>query len=191
MGRYVAQVGRAFPCDEAIDPDPLVQMIETNLGELTGGFAPGLRPALAAARPRLASVPAAAIDGRMLPHEWIAGPGGLTKVDALDHHRDHFFPGFQHPAWDLAAVSVECDHDAAATASMLHAFEENGGDRRARALLPFYQLAYAAFRVGYFTTAGQQQDASRYSQCALNAAACFTASSKSPRKQIARSSMNT
>lgn len=29
------------------------------------------------------------------------------KVDALDHHADHFFPGVQDAGWDLAAAVFE------------------------------------------------------------------------------------
>jgi hypothetical protein len=88
------------------------------------------------------------------------------------------------------------------SAAMRRAFERESGDRSLGRRLPFHELAYAAFRFGYATLAAETlagtDDAARfaraanfYSQCALNAAACLTASAKSPRKQMARSSMNT
>ena len=48
-----------------------------------------------------------AIDGRMLPHEWLETRMAIVKADALDHHDDHFFPGCQDIAWDIAGASVE------------------------------------------------------------------------------------
>jgi hypothetical protein len=47
------------------------------------------------------------LDGRMLPHEWLITEAGYKKTDALDHHDDHFFPGAQDIAWDLAGAAVE------------------------------------------------------------------------------------
>jgi hypothetical protein len=138
----------------------------------------------------------------MLPHEWIRTPRGLAKVDALDHHAGHFLPGPQSPAWDLAGAAIEMGMNEPQSEAMLRAFERESGDRSLRASLPFHELAYAAFRFGYATLSSQTlagtddgvrfaRAAEFYSQCALKAVACFTASAKSPRKQIARSSMNT
>ena len=190
VGHYVARVAALFPAEAAVDADAVIAMAATNVREIDDKAAASVMPALYAIRPRLAASGAAAIDGRMLPHEWIATGSGPLKVDALDHHRDHFFPGLQHPAWDLAAAATEFAWPAGAIERMLRAFERDGGDRSARDLLPFYALAYAAFRTAYVSLRGATARA-RYSQCALNAAACFSASSKSPRKQIARSSMKT
>jgi hypothetical protein len=192
----VARVAHAFPRDATVDPDPLFEMVETNLRELDAGAEGTERVthALEDVRPMLRAARIAELDARMLPHEWIAPDAGAStavKVDALDHHGDHFFPGPQHPAWDLAAAVVEFDGSREWTDVLLRAFESSGGDREARRLLPFYTLAYAAFRAGYATLSGLDRARARYSQCALKLAACFTASAKSPRKQMARSSMNT
>ncbi len=48
-----------------------------------------------------------AIDGRMLPHEWVTDGGRLMKVDALDHPADDFLPGCRDIAWDVAGACVE------------------------------------------------------------------------------------
>ena len=193
IGHYIGRVAVVFDRREPISTQPLQEMIRHNLrnvvDDLEGLTFPG-------------EVAAAAIDGRMLAHEWVRTARGLVKVDALDHCRDHFFPGPQSAAWDLAAAAVEMDLTAAQTAAMLDRFEGAGGERAASRLFDFYRLAYSAFRLGYARLAAESLDgtpdaqrfaqlARRYSQCALNAAACFTASSKSPRKQIARSSMKT
>jgi hypothetical protein len=192
IGRYIARVSRAFAVRQAADTVTLGRMIETNLG--------GIMPCVSIDPP--ADVPAAALDGRMLPHEWIRTDRGLVKVDALDHHADHFLPGPQSPAWDLAGAEIELGMSSAVAKAMVEAFARESGDRLAEGLLPFYRLAYAAFRFGYATLAAETlagtDDALRfaraarvYSQCALKAAACCTASAKSPLKQMARSSMKT
>jgi len=93
--------------------------------------------------------PAVALDGRMLPHEWIVSGSGFVKTDALDHHRDDFFPGAHDIAWDVAGVAVEFDLDAAAQASLLERYRGYAGDHRVEERLPFYRLAYLAYRVGY------------------------------------------
>ena len=181
IGMYIARVASAFPDGSNADTKTLVRMIETNLKDVV--------PRLHIHPP--ADLPAAALDSRMLAHEWIRTAHGLVKVDALDHHAGHFLPGPQSPAWDLAGAGIELQMNDAQQQAMLTAFERAGGDRAAVAALPFYRLAYSAFRLGYATLASETlagtddaarfaRAAERYSQCALNAAACFTTSSKSP-----------
>jgi hypothetical protein len=79
----------------------------------------------------------------------------LLKVDALDHGHDHFFPGPQNPAWDLAAASLELGLSDAGTRRMMHAYRRISGDTAAEARVPAYQLAYAAFRAGYASMAAE------------------------------------
>ncbi len=113
-------------------------MIAVNVAE---GLGPDAIPGgLERWRPALADAGTVAIDGRPQVHEWIANAGGLCKVDALDHHADHFFPGCQDLAWDVAAAVAETGIAAGVLAP---------ADRR----LPFYAVAYAAYRLGYATLA--------------------------------------
>jgi hypothetical protein len=63
----------------------------------------------------------------MLAHEWIRTTEGLAKVDALDHHRDHFFTGVQSPAWDLAGAIVEMLIDGEGCRAMLREYEREAG----------------------------------------------------------------
>lgn len=167
VGTYLGTVARAFPRQERADAAALAQVIETNLRELVGDDAVRRVDLLVNEAPR--DLPSAYIDGRMLAHEWIradasdrrhtsdarrpGGANGLVKVDALDHARDHFYPGPQSPAWDLAAASLELGMDGAEELAMLDAFERVSRDRRARDALAFYKIAYAAFRGGYASMA--------------------------------------
>jgi hypothetical protein len=89
------------------------------------------------------------LDARMFPHEWIETSTGYLKVDPLDHHDDHFFPGPQDIAWDVAGTIVEFQLDSAAENYFLECYERNSADRNISTRLPFYRLAYLAFRFGY------------------------------------------
>src|SRR5262249_51886436 len=93
VARYLAFLRREFTTGAAADTRTLAEMIEVNSGRAWN------RP--------LPDAPAVALDGRMLPHEWIETRAGFVKTDALDHCDDHFFPGPQDIAWDLAAFSIE------------------------------------------------------------------------------------
>jgi len=93
--------------------------------------------------------PKVAVDGRMLPHEWIATPRGLFKVDALDHHDDDFWPGCRDIAWDVAGTIVEFGFEGSAREFFIAAYERAAKDRTIRRRLPLYEAAYLAYRVGY------------------------------------------
>ncbi|UJR83457.1 hypothetical protein [Sandaracinus amylolyticus] len=103
--------------------------------------------ALPLARPVIA-------DGRLAPHEWIAGPDEtVRKVDAISHGDDHFLPGPCDVAWDLAGAIVEWDLDRAHTAALLDRYVGTTGDRDARARVPAWTIAYLAFRTAWLAMA--------------------------------------
>ncbi|MGI9090036.1 MAG: hypothetical protein ACR2GG_02900, partial [Gemmatimonadaceae bacterium] len=101
-----------------------------------------------------------ALDGRMLPHEWLRSGDTLIKTDATDHHDDHFFPGTQDIAWDLAATAVEFKLDDRAERYLLERYSAASGDRHIAERVPFYRIAYLAHRVGYATLASETLDPS-------------------------------
>jgi hypothetical protein len=129
--RYLAQVAREFATGRTADTARLAEMIEHNTGR-----------AWTAAPPQ---GPEVVLDGRMLPHEWLETPDGIVKTDALDHGDDHFYPGPQDIAWDVAAFGVEfgCQE------RIVEAYTQASGDQDAAARVPFYRAAYLAFRRGY------------------------------------------
>lgn len=155
IGAYIGQIARAFPTSESVDTEALALMIETNVRELTGHTSPAFADDVRERAKTLDGLAAAEIDGRVLPHEWIRAGAGLTKVDALDHYRDHFFPGVQGAAWDLAAALVEFDMDDRCAFALVRAFERASEDPASAHHLAFYQLAYTAFRGGYLTMAAE------------------------------------
>ncbi len=128
------------------------------------GFALDLR--LEAERP-------AVCDGRMQPYKWRQlGNDHWVKLDASTHGDDHFFPGPADIAWDLAAVCVEWQLDAHDREFFLSEYRRRSGDNAA-ARLQAYEIAYAAFRLGWSRMAASavcgtddegrvRQDALRY-----------------------------
>ncbi len=147
--RYLAFLRREFRLGRAADAQPLAEMIANNTG-----------------RPWCGPLPAAeavALDARMLPHEWLETAGGYLKTDALDHHDDHFLPGPQDIAWDLAAFAVEFGSGGE---YLLERYRRESGDRTIASRLPFYRAAYLAFRLGYADLAieslGGCADATRF-----------------------------
>lgn len=149
--RYVSVIAERFATGQCDDIDELREMIQTNAGE--GGIAVALEPlapcGLAASTQRVA------VDGRMMPHEWIETASGFRKIDALDHHDDDFFPGCRDIAWDVAGVCVECDLDREASTYFVGRYRSLARDVGITHRLPFYQAAYAAYRLGYARMAAE------------------------------------
>ncbi|MDQ6758533.1 MAG: hypothetical protein M3Z32_01550 [Acidobacteriota bacterium] len=135
VAEYLAFRSKHFPTGDATRPQELLEMIEVNAG-IAGLELPE---------------PAAAVitDGRLLPHEWVGG----SKTDALDHGDNHFFPGPTDIAWDIAALKVELGMDIA------YEYAQLSGDRGIAQRLPFYDVAYRAFRSGYGKMFGLKQEA--------------------------------
>jgi hypothetical protein len=149
---YAAYLARTFPAGRPADVDSLHRIVEVNLA----AAAPSMRAApIERGRAAVRDTEATALDGRMLVHEFIAGAGRFVKVDALDHAADHFYPGPQDIAWDLAALEAELGLDDAGSAALLGAYRRASGDVRIGRRMPFYRLAYAAFQIGYATLSSQ------------------------------------
>lgn len=149
LARYLAFVAGTFPVGGGADVDGLREMVRVNVGE---AFGPALAERAARAerwRAALGDAPAVALDGRMLPHEWLVSAEGLLKTDALDHHDDHFYPGCQDIAWDLAATIAEFELGGEAASFLVERYRALSGDRRVASRLPFHRVAYLAARLGY------------------------------------------
>jgi hypothetical protein len=146
IAAHVAYLSRACPARRAPGLDEVQHMIETNAREADPSIAV---PPLAAWGSAIRDAPAAAIDGRMLAHEWIRTRSGFLKTDALDHSADHFFPGTQDPAWDLAGAAAEFELSPAAARMLVDRYAQRSGDRGVRSRVLFHEVAYAAFSLGY------------------------------------------
>jgi hypothetical protein len=144
LAEYLAFRRREFAAERSITFDQMAEMIAFNAGGDLGEF-----------RSQFEDRPATAIDGRMMPHEWIETAPGWLKCDSVDHCCDHFFPGFADIAWDLAGASVEFRLSSEDRDSLLGAYRAASGDRVSDGLLQFYEVAYLAFRIGYVSMAAQ------------------------------------
>ncbi len=106
------------------------------------------------------------VDSRMLPHEWLRTPKGYVKTDVTDHHDDHFYPGDDHLTWDVAGARVEFGFSAGASRWLSEWTGKAIGDPALARRLPFYTVAYLAYRIGYATlaaeTLGESSDAHRF-----------------------------
>ncbi len=155
MARYLAFLEDTFPAQPSVDYDALLEMILVNVSEGLGQEWHSKLGGLDKFRNALADAGATALDARMLPHEWLAVSGRFCKTDSVDHHDDHFYPGCQNIAWDLAGTCVEFDLAPAEQSYLVDRYHHHSGDRNANARLPFYLIAYLSFRLGYATMAAQ------------------------------------
>ena len=158
IATYASRIAELFTDPQETDLDGLQEMIEVNMREAFGPESGRILQRVAACRQQIPSSGAVAVDGRMLPHEWLESPAGLVKIDALDHHDDHFYAGATDIAWDLAAATVEFDLEPGAAALLLSTYAAASGDVRIGQRLPFYRFAWLAFRLGYATLARDTLD---------------------------------
>ncbi len=137
--------------EQRIDFDALVELIEVNLREVLGRAA----PSLASYRRAIEDGTPVRIDGRLHPHEWVRTAERWIKLDGFDHHADHFYPGGQDLAWDLAGVAAE--HGLELREEVLRRLEGNGIERTPSpaARIHFYDVAYGACRAGYAQVAAE------------------------------------
>ncbi len=89
------------------------------------------------------------IDGRMLPHEWISTQSGYFKTDCVDHAFDQFFPRSQDISWDIAGACIEFGFDRQQRDYLIERYQSLTKDSRVCWKLPYYSIAYLAFRLGY------------------------------------------
>jgi hypothetical protein len=155
LASYLAFVAREFPAKSAtVAPASMLDMVDVNARALLGesdGAAVGRTMRTYAST--LENATPIALDGRMLPHEWIAMSGAVLKIDATDHGDDHFFPGPGDIAWDLAGTAVEFRLDDAARRHLTGTYARLTGDD-VSGRIAAYELAYLCFRGGYASMAG-------------------------------------
>lgn len=167
IGDYLAHLATHHPGQRTVGAEALGDMMRVNVEEGLGKRWRGRLERAAAFRdPPLG--PAVAIDGRLQAHEWVRTGTGLVKLDGVDHHADHFFPGDQDIAWDVAGAGVELALDADARRALVALVAERARDRDLARRLPFHALAYLACRLGYATlardTLGESDDGRRFAR---------------------------
>lgn len=151
--RYLGHLGQRFVTGRPAEPEALLEMVRTNVVEGLGSSRFDRLAGMERTVRAFGEVPAVAVDARLMPHEWLRTAEGCLKTDALDHHADHFFPGTADIAWDVAGLGVEFGLETGVQTEVAEAVGHASRDRALPARLPFYRVAYAAFRLGYATMA--------------------------------------
>jgi hypothetical protein len=151
----MAYIRRTFSTPDRAATADLLEMTRVNLTEGLGTAKTAAAIDWLNAEAYWIDEAAVAVDGRMQPHEWIESHGGLVKVDGLDHHDDHFFPGPTDVAWDVVAAICELGLDAGAASSLVEQYRAQSGDRTIGYRLAFYHVAYLASRLGYASMAAE------------------------------------
>ncbi|MBA3345272.1 MAG: hypothetical protein H0T44_08220 [Gemmatimonadales bacterium] len=153
MARYLAHLRTHYRREPAAAPN-LQEMMEVNTGEALGTS--GMRALATRLRSSTQAIEApVALDGRMLPHEWLRTSQGYLKVDVADHHDDHFLPGCQDIAWDVAGTCVEFDLRGDERRGFVERYRRAAGDWSIGPRLRFHAVAYLCFRVGYASLAAK------------------------------------
>lgn len=147
--RYLSLIADLFPLSQRVNWHTLLEMLNVNTQESLGSDWESALDGLQRYEVLVAGRPCTAIDGRMLPHEWIHTQQGLVKIDALHHHCDHFFPQCQDIAWDIAGTIAECGLNSDGAEFLVSRLSEYRGDAELSLRLPFYRCAYLAYRTGY------------------------------------------
>ncbi len=160
MARYLAFRRKAFPATRRRSFDEMIDMIRINISEGVGESGCDRLDRLEQCRGFFEEETPVAVDGRMLPHEWLQTPHGYLKADGIDHHDDHFFPGCQDIAWDLAGGCVEFGFGIPEERRFVEQYQSLTQDRSVRDRLAFYKVAYLAYRLGYVSLAAEALDPS-------------------------------
>ena len=158
IARYIAARARLFPAAPH-DGAPVARLHEMMRRNVSLGLGEDAVRALGAWEPRLdrleRRVRRVRTDNKLDRHEWLRVPGGaLLKTDALDHHQGHDLIGCQDIAWDAAGAIAEFDLGPEDSNELIRMLARAG---RAidRELLSFCRVAYAAFRFGQASLAGE------------------------------------
>jgi hypothetical protein len=163
VAAYLAHLSLEHTAEPSVTDENLRELIAVNLAE---GFPSYANPQQSLPSSSWLERPVA-LDGRMLAHEWLRTSDGILKLDAMDHHDDHFFPGCQDIAWDVAAAVFELELQGQARGHLVNRYCRLSGDRSITSRLHHYGIAYLAFRLGYATLAasvlGQTPDGIRFS----------------------------
>ncbi len=160
MGRYLAFIANEFPAShrDGMSFDDTCEMIHRNVSLALGEEWAAKLVATSKLEEYGSVVDDArivAVDGRMLPHEWLRTPRGYLKTDAVDHHADQFFPRCRDIAWDICGAGIEFALDRASFDHLVAVYAEHAMDPDLPRRLPFYSIAYLAYRLGYASFAAQ------------------------------------
>ncbi|NLE00332.1 MAG: hypothetical protein GX640_10700, partial [Fibrobacter sp.] len=145
--KYLEFVNYNFKAEQRVSFDKMIEMIYYNVEQGIGSRFLFKVEKIAKEYKNLYEEDVVAVDGRLLPHDFIKGEQGYIKVDHLEHHADQFFHGSQNIAWDVAGFCVEFGLTENSRRMVISRFKyvDNFIDKK----LPFFLIAYSACRLGY------------------------------------------
>ena len=100
--KYLLFIQKTMGASLQVSYDQMFEMIYTNVKE---GMGENWCRCLEKFTPETSSLyeeVAVAIDGRMMPHDFLKTGNRFVKVDHIEHHSDQFFHGVQNICWDIA-----------------------------------------------------------------------------------------
>ncbi|MBA2355008.1 MAG: hypothetical protein H0V80_10110 [Acidobacteria bacterium] len=153
LARYLPFRRGAFGTGERADVDGLLTLLRSNVRELWGSRYDAALSTAERVAAQTPPQPATIVDGRLQPWEWVATRDGLLKVDAVEHGDDHFQPGPQDCAWDVAGALSEFAWTAAERAELIATLTAALRDPGLPQRLPWMVPAYLATRVGFASMA--------------------------------------
>ncbi|MBI5643571.1 MAG: hypothetical protein HY954_08880 [Deltaproteobacteria bacterium] len=149
MARYTAFLNENFKAPGTISFDEVCSMIKRNTSLGLGDKWEKRLGGIEAFRGIFDENIPVAVDGRMLPNEWLLTHRGYIKADAFDHHADQFFPCCQDIAWDLAGAIVEFGLNPMEEDYLISRYHSHSREKIKYERLLFYMIAYLAYRLGY------------------------------------------
>ncbi|MFP4163296.1 MAG: hypothetical protein ACLFQB_01855 [Chitinispirillaceae bacterium] len=138
---------------EAVSFDKMKEMIRINLEESVGRSFADTFSLKSLISEEMYYQDVSNVDGKMLPCKWVNSQGSWYKFDGTDHHRDQFLPGVQNSAWDAAGFCIEFGLSGNQKKKFLRMYGERMADAFLEKRMPFYFVAYSAFRAGYASMA--------------------------------------
>ena len=153
--KYLPWRAWAMQTGDRADTDALLDLLATNTREHFGGAHDTALLQLERLARASAAQPAVVIDGHLSPWEWLRTPNGVVKVDTAEHGDDHFQPGPQDIAWDVAAVLGEFAWTSSERASLVERLAVELKDPSLAHRLRWMRPCYLAARLGYSALAAE------------------------------------
>ncbi|AMY08039.1 hypothetical protein LuPra_01227 [Luteitalea pratensis] len=153
--KYLPWRAWAMQTGDRADTDALLGLLATNAREHFGGAHDTTLLQLERLARASAPRPAVVIDGHLSPWEWLTTPTGVVKVDTAEHGDDHFQPGPQDIAWDVAAVLGEFAWTSSERASLVERLAVALKDPSLAHRLRWMRPCYLAARMGYSAVAAE------------------------------------
>lgn len=148
---YLLMIRKSMNCSLRVGYDQMLEMIYVNIKEGLGEQWCRYMEKFGQNTSSLYEEAPLAIDGHMLPQDFLKTGTGFMKVDHIEHHCDQFFHGSQNICWDIAGFCFEFELDKRKRAHFLENFVSIDSSVFHRQ--PFFNIAYLAFRLGYVTLA--------------------------------------